>query len=235
MLGEALSFPTNGDETLKTMIIGAACLVFSFLILPAILIQGYLVRVLRAGAEGSEEPPVFDEWGEMLVDGLKLFVISLAYFIVPIVLWFIATSLFVGGVLMGTAGDGAAGGIGAGVGLVGVLLVFITFLLFLAAGYLLPAAATNFARKDDIGAAFDVDTVTSGALTAEYLVAAVIAIVLGLVLNMVGSFLLIVLVGFLVLFYAQVAVYYLLARGFARGLGEDEAADEGAPADAGAV
>lgn len=225
MLGEALAFPLNGDDRLKTHVIGAACLAFGFLILPAILLQGYLVRVLRAAAEGSDTPPSFDEWGDMLVDGLKLIAVGIGYFLVPFVLYFVAVFFVVGGGLLTGARGGA---VGAGLGVVGGLLLLATFLLFLVAGFFLPAGMTNFARTDDVGAAFDVGTVTSGALTSEYLVAWVIAIVVGFLLNFVGSMLAVILVGFLVLFYGQVVTYYLFGRGFVRGLGEEcEATDGG--------
>lgn len=228
MLGEALGFPTNGDDTLKTLVIGAACLVFSFLILPAILLQGYMVRVLGAAAARSETPPSFTDWGEMLVDGLKLLVISIGYFLIPIILYFIALLIVGGGALAG-------GDIGAGIGLLGGLLFLVTILVMLVAGYLLPAAATNFARTDDLGAAFDFGTVTSGAFTADYFVAWLMAVVIGGVLNFVGSLLAIILVGFLLLFYGQVVTYYLFGRGFARGIGEEGGAREMTASDPDAV
>lgn len=213
MLGEALSFPRNGDDTIKTLVIGAACLVFSFLILPAILLQGYMIRVLKAAAEGSATPPSFDRWGEMFVDGLKLLLISIGYFITPVVLYLVAFAVVGGGMVAG-------GDIGAGIGILGGLLFLVTLLVMLIAGYLLPAGATIFARTDEVGAAFDIGTVTSGAFTSDYFVAWLIAVVVGGVLNIVGSLLSVILVGFLILFYGQVVTYYLFGRGFARGLGD---------------
>lgn len=232
MLGKALGFPTNSDDTLKIHLIGGACVLLGFLIIPAILLQGYFVRVLRAAAEGSTQPPAFTDLGEMLVDGLKLVVIGIAYFLIPLILYFIAIFLFVGsGILMGTS-RGAGVGVGAGMGMIGMLMMLVTLLLFLVAGFLLPAAATNFARTDDIGAAFDFGTVTSGALTGDYVVAWVMAIAVGFVLNLIGSMLAIVLIGFLLIFYSQVAVYYLFGTGFVRGLDENDGVGGPTPSEA---
>lgn len=82
MFGEALRFPIAGDSALKNLLIGGVLGLLGFLLVPAFFVQGYLVRVLRVAVDGGDEPPVFDEWGDLLVDGLKLFVVTLAYFIV---------------------------------------------------------------------------------------------------------------------------------------------------------
>ena len=53
------------------------------LIVPAFLSMGYLFRVLKLSIDGVDNLPDFERWGEMFVDGLKVFVVQLTYFIIP--------------------------------------------------------------------------------------------------------------------------------------------------------
>ena len=61
MLGEALSYPRRGEDWLKTIGIGRILLLFGFLLVPAIPVQGYLLRVVWSGALDEETPPSFDD------------------------------------------------------------------------------------------------------------------------------------------------------------------------------
>lgn len=215
MLGEALSFPHSGDDGLKKILIGGILVLLGILIVPAIFVQGYLVRVLRAGAEGADESPTFDDWGDMLVDGIKLIVIGFVYLLVPTAI--LLAALFVVSIGVVFAAEGS--GVGAGIGVVGGLLFLVALLLYLFVAYLLPAAQANFAYHDELGAAFDFRTVLNAAFSADYFVALVLAFVVVLVLGFLGALLSLLLVGFFLLFYVRVATFYLLGRGYAKGLG----------------
>ncbi|MFB6301881.1 MAG: DUF4013 domain-containing protein [Haloferacaceae archaeon] len=211
MLEDALSFPTRSDDWVGTMLIGGALSLLGFLILPAILVYGYLVRVARAGATGAE-PPSFTDWGDLLVDGVKVFALGLGASLVVLVP--LAVAAAVGGAVAGVTGSRTF----AGVVVLGFL--FVLTVAALVVGYFLPAALANFAIEDSLAAAFDVETVVDGALTGEYATAWLFALVVGIVGNLVGGLLTLILVGFVVLFYAQVVSAYLFGRGFAMGLGE---------------
>jgi hypothetical protein len=213
MIGDALSFPRSGDDWVPTLLIGGVLTVLSFLVLPAFILQGYFVRVLRAAATGQTDAPSFTDWGGLLVDGLKLFVVNLAYSIVLVVPYF---------ALLFLIGFGSDGGAGTGVLVLGLSLV--VFVLALVVGYFIPAASANFALEGEFGAAFDFETIKSAAFTSDYAMAWVLAIVVGIVGGTIGSFLSLLLVGLFVLFYVQVAVYYLFGRGFAKGLGRRDTA-----------
>jgi hypothetical protein len=189
-------------------LIGGALMLFSFLVVPAIIVQGYLVRVLRSAARGDDEAPSFTEWGELLVDGVKLLVITIAYTL-PIY------ALMAGLIFAVPMGSGAGGS------RLGALLVgFVILLLALVVSYLIPATAANFAIEGSLVAAFDFGTVLGGAFSKSYAVGVVLAIVVGLTLGLVAGALSIVLVGIPLLFYVQVVTYYLFGRGFADGRGE---------------
>ncbi|KPN30841.1 hypothetical protein SY89_01581 [Halolamina pelagica] len=225
MLEEGLSYPFNGDSALGRIIIGGLLGFGSFLIVPAIALMGYLVWVLDGAARGEEEPPAFENWGDMIVDGLKATAVTIVYGIVPFVLMLI--SIFVAG-SGGTTGNETATGILGGIGLLGLLLSFVAlFVLY----YLIPAALTNMALEDDFGAAFDFNTIKQVILSGDYLVAWLIPFVLAagvqilltavtfvLVLSIVGilALPLLLIVGPFIQFYVQVAAFYMFGVAFGK-------------------
>jgi hypothetical protein len=219
MLSDALRYPVAGDGWLRTILIGGLLTILSSLVLPVFLVQGYTVRVLRGVANDDPDPPAFDEWVDLFVDGVKLFVVSLLVAIAVFAVLALVGVVFGGGsLLLGGATEPGADGPMAVLGLLG----FVVFLgAALLIGYVAPAMFANFAREDSIAAAFDASTVLSGALTAEYLVAWLLAVVVGLVLGTVASLLSVLVVGIFGLFYVQVVIYYLFGRGFVEGLAAD--------------
>ncbi|WP_411963728.1 DUF4013 domain-containing protein [Haloferax sp. YSMS24] len=225
MLSDALWFVKRSDDWVATTIIGGVLSLLSVLILPAFILQGYFVRAMRAAADGDRAAPSFTDWGGLLVDGLKLFVVTFVWALVAIIPAVILSAIIGLGtftIVESTTSPGMApepaGNIGFGI--VTIVAGLLFFGLSLVAGYLIPAASANFAIEGNLGAGFDVRTILSGALTAEYAVAWLLAIVVAIVLGTVGSFLAVILVGVFVLFYVQVTTYYLWARGYADGLAE---------------
>ncbi|MDS0294829.1 DUF4013 domain-containing protein [Halogeometricum luteum] len=214
MLGDALSYLKNSDDWIPTVIIGGVLTLLSIFVLPVVIVQGYLVRVLESAAKGERAAPSFTDWGGLVVDGLKLLVVNLAYALVVVVPFFgLAVVLGVVGSLTSPSGDPSAA-----VGATFLLGSLVLALFGLVVGYFAPAGFANFAVEGSLGAAFDISTIASAATTGEYFKAWVLAALVGLVLGAIGSLLSPVLVGFLVLFYVQVAMYYLYGRGFAEGL-----------------
>jgi len=217
MLFEALAFPRAGDDWLETLLVGGVLSLLGVLVVPAIVVNGYLVRVLRAGVEGDETLPRFTDWVDLFVDGLLVLLVELVY--VGVTTFVLAGLVFVG-VALGwvTAAVGVRGPVRTLGAIYGSALLLVGLFGFLLAAYLLPAALANFARTDDVVAAFHLGTVARAAFTADYLVAVVLAIAVSVVLGVVGGLLLLVLVGVFVLFALQVVVYHLFGQGFARGL-----------------
>lgn len=212
MLAEALAFPRADDDWLVTVLIGGVLTLLGVLVLPIVLVNGYLLRVLGAAVTGDETLPRFSDWLDLFIDGLLVVVVQFVYVGVPtFVLGFVATMAF---------GFGAVGPT------LGALLVVAVGAVVLAAAYLLPAGLANFARTGNLADAFDLRTVARAALTVEYALAVVLAIAVSVVLGIVGGLLLVVLVGAFVLFYVQVIAYHLFGQGFARGLGLEAPAEE---------
>lgn len=200
---------------MKTILIGGVLsLIGGFIFVTVLPVQGFLVRVLRSAAEDEREPPVFDQWGDLFVDGIKVIVIQIAYLVVPMIV--LLFGMFVSGIGFLSASEGATGA--AGIGAVGALFLLVGGLLVVLVSYLVPAALANFAYEDSFGAAFDVGTVVDAAFTTDYLVAVVLALIVSLVLGFVAFLLTFLIVGVFLSFYVQMSVFYLFGRGYAMGL-----------------
>ncbi|TVT95253.1 DUF4013 domain-containing protein [Haloferax volcanii] len=217
MLSDALWFLKRSDDWVATTIIGGVLWLLSVLIFPGIILQGYFVRAMRAAANGERAAPSFTDWGELFVDGLKLFVVTFVWALVALVPAILLSVIIgIGTFTVSEAATGSAAASSAG----GVGLGIASLVLGLLAAYIGPAAGANFAIEGNLGAGFDVRTILSGAFTGEYAVAWLLALVVTVVLGFIGGLLSAIVVGFFVLFYVQVMTYYLWARGFADATGK---------------
>ncbi|WP_348610135.1 DUF4013 domain-containing protein [Halobaculum rarum] len=209
MLEDALGYPLRTDDRVATLIVGGALIVASVFVLPAFVLQGYLVRVLRSAASGEREAPSFTDWGKLFVDGVKLVVVQAAYgLVISIPIVAAVASFFLGGVTGSEAGIAAFG-------TVSLLLLLLAALLSILVAYVLPAAMTNFALAGELSAAFDVEALREAALSGRYLVGVLFGVVLGGVINIVASPFALILIGIPGLFYGQVVAHYCFGRGFA--------------------
>lgn len=208
MLTESITYLKNSDDVWKTSIIGGILLLFGFLLIPLFIVWGYVIQVLARTAHGDDEPPRFENWSGLTVDGAKAFVILLAYGLVP---------LAIGGVLF-TSILAATGGSPGSIGIAGLLLAgLLTFITMVAAAYTVPAGLANFADTRRIGSGFDLDTIRPTLRTGTYATGWLLAF--GIVL--VGSFVAGILasipflgaiLGAIVTFYALVAAYYVIGQ-----------------------
>lgn len=208
MLGDAISYPRTNDDWLPTIAIGGILLILQFLIVPAVLVQGYYVRVLRDVSRGETVAPSFTDWGDLFVDGLKLLVVGIGYGLVIAIPAVILSAI---------AGGGAAAVGGESGGAIALLVSLVVVVYSIAVSYVVPAAVANFAAEDSIGAAFDFGTIRDVVTTGEYLRGILFGVLVAIVGGIVGSVLSILLVGIFVLFYAQIGMYYCFARGYADG------------------
>lgn len=216
MISESLDYLRKSDDWVTTLIIGGIVAFFSFLLIPAFWLMGYLMRVLRATMHGNDERvPRFSDWTDLTVDGLKAFVIALVYGLIPAIVGGIVMT--VGGVGL-AASNSSAGAIAGGL----VLLVggLLTLVLGLLAWYLIPAALMNYADKGTVGAGFAFGDIrpmlSSGTYATGWLYALGLLVVAGVitsVLNVVPF--LGIVVGAFVGFYAAVAAYYIYGRTWA--------------------
>jgi hypothetical protein len=96
LTSDAARYPSNDWK--KVVILGILFLI-SFLIVPVFLAIGYVFRVLKWSIADINELPDFDEWGNMFMDGLKVFVVQLAYFIIPFIIIFTGVWASIGSLL----------------------------------------------------------------------------------------------------------------------------------------
>jgi energy-coupling factor transport system substrate-specific component len=91
-LGEALTFVVRSDRWIRKLLAGAACLLFSWLIVPFLLFVGYTVEVARVIRSGARELPPWDRRWQKVKDGFK-FLIALLIWTIPSVLLSIPSAL----------------------------------------------------------------------------------------------------------------------------------------------
>lgn len=211
MLDDALYYPARGDDALLTVLIGGVLTMFSFLLVPVVFVFGYFLRVLERTVEGEEEPPKFDDWGELGVNGLLALVVTVVYYLIPVLALVVLGGL---GVLTGS-GDVAAAG--------GVVAFLVSGVLFVALTYVYPAAITNFARTGQMGDAFAFGDISEVVLSGEYFMAWLLGFVI-----FVGGFVVVgvlsiipvlgTIVGLFVNFYIQVAAYRVFGTAFKQAI-----------------
>lgn len=79
---EGFVYPIKIEKWPRTLLIGSILILFSFLIVPAILVYGYLIQIIRERSAGTSHPSSFGSWRTLLVDGYRAFFITGVYSIV---------------------------------------------------------------------------------------------------------------------------------------------------------
>ena len=86
------SFEYSAKDWKTLIILGVFCL-FSFLLIPAFLITGYIYRVIDAAVHGvinGRDPlPDFEDPISMFIDGVKVVIVQIGYMIVPMIIFLI--------------------------------------------------------------------------------------------------------------------------------------------------
>lgn len=210
MITSSLEYLRDSDNVVMTVLIGGLLLLTSPLIVPSILVLGYVSRVLRQTADGDDMPPEFDDWGDLFGEGLKGFAVTLVYSLVPAMVFAIAVVFGVGAAILGSGGgaDGALGGLLGGT--VALLLALVALVVSIAGLYVTPAALASVAESGRISDGFAIGTlwtvVSKPAYATGWLTAAAVvfggALVVGLlsIVPVLGT-----IAGLFIQFYALVA------------------------------
>jgi hypothetical protein len=230
-------YPTNSDDWIVTVAIGGIALLFSFLIVPWFIVSGYMIRAIRAGMDRAEQPPAFDEWGNLLKEGVVAGIIGLIYQLIPLLVFFVVVG---GSFLAFLSGSDA----GAGLGLFGFLGgMFLSWILAILFAYIGLAGIANYAREGTFGAGFDFGVITDVITSRDYLIAWGYVIALNIVVGVIITVLNIVpflgaIVGVFVVFYSLIIAAWLWGNGFAATTGSrrpqrtstpEEASDKAGP------
>ncbi|HKY83281.1 MAG TPA: DUF4013 domain-containing protein [Anaerolineales bacterium] len=159
-------FPLKGEQVANRFIIGSGLLLASFIvpILPALFVAGYGVQVMRRVTAG--EPPTmraWQDWGALLSDGFRAWVISLVFFLPGVIVLVGGYAVYFASFLSMSSASGYESDAGIVLPfLIGVASMFIglglSTLLFVVASILFPAALAHFAAEDRFAAAFQIGT-----------------------------------------------------------------------------
>jgi hypothetical protein len=223
--GPSVRYLLGSDEWTRTVVIGGLATLFGFLVVPAVLVAGYLVRVLQAATNEHEEPPTFDDPRVLATVGLRASAVVAAYGL---------AFLLVSAVILAVVGNVDAGsGLTAADALV-LALVALNVAVGLVTAYVVPAAVANLAERGTIRAGFAVgdlrSVLASRAYLRTWLAADVVLVVTAAVVAAVGVVPLLgaVAAGF-VWFYGATVACHLLGGGWREARLASTTADAAGP------
>ena len=147
-IGKSFSFAFEDEDKVAKLLIGALIALIPIVNFAAL---GYIAELVRNVRAGQERPlPAWDRFGEYFVDGLKIIVGWLIYF-VPMILLVCAFSV----VTIGVSGGVNSSDVEAVMGVLSIcftcLILPLAFIPYLA----IPAILVRFAETGEIGPLFN--------------------------------------------------------------------------------
>jgi hypothetical protein len=158
-LARGFRFVPEDPDWIKKVLIGGVFMLLSGVLVGAIFVAGYGMRLIRNSARGEPRPlPEWDDLGGMFGDGLRALALYLAY-VLPVMLVPMSFALIVAFASAGLSGAGSRGasdafGALAAMGVMG-LYAFMAVAM-LALSLYAPAALARFVMLDRLGAGFEV-------------------------------------------------------------------------------
>ncbi|HMK09553.1 MAG TPA: DUF4013 domain-containing protein [Anaerolineales bacterium] len=155
-------FPLKGEQVATRLLIGSALLLASFVvpILPALFVVGYGVQVMRRAAAGdAPRMHAWQDWGGLLSDGFRGWVISLVFFLPGVIVFLGGYGIYFVSFLSasGLSGNESNAAVMLPL-LIGMGSMFAGFglatLLFVLASVFFPAALAHYAAENRFAAAF---------------------------------------------------------------------------------
>jgi hypothetical protein len=208
-LSDAIRYPFN--DWVKIIILG----IISIIPIVDFVSLGYYLRIIQSTLVGIDELPEFDDFGGLFINGLKVFIANIVYFIVPIIFYILAYSFAVSTTYGGIY-------VPAFVGIAAVFLILFIISLILAYLLFLPALVNMAIYDAELGAAFRFSEIIDRIRQigwADYIiwiiVMIVVTVVLGVIIGLIGSILLIILIGFLVWIFGFTYIYMFVIRSLA--------------------
>lgn len=219
-VGKSFSFVFEDDRWITKILLAAAILLlgilFSWLLLiPLILafalLSGYGVEITRRVMRGQLSGlPEWDNWGELLSEGLKVIVIGIVYAL-PMIILSICLGIPIG-VFAENAEELST--------VFSLLLSCVSILYAIAMSVVLPAAIAFYVAHDDLGAAFRFGEVF--AFVRDHLATYLVTFVMSWVANFIGQLGSIVCgVGWLATVpYAYMVTGHLYGQAYVEGKGQ---------------
>lgn len=175
-----LGFPFKDKQAVTKYLIAALFLVFGWLIVPALFLEGWYMRVAKnvMVTKGLGSLPEWDNWGQMILDGLKLVAVVIIYYLPAFILFLISFTLTLVPVVGWVSGG---------------ILSWLTYLVAIALTIFVFPAILNMIDKGSFGAAFHFEEWWQNlkanfvGYLVVYLVVAGVTALLGLILQVVFS------------------------------------------------
>lgn len=207
-IGAAFKFQFQDPNWVSKMFLGALFELLSILIIGSWLVMGYQVEVIqRVMRKDPTQLPEWDRLSEKLLRGIKLFLVSLVYYL-PLVLIFIPFAFLVG--LSSTSHSEEVQAFSGFTMVSAVIFIVLPYTLFVS--ILLPVIYLEFAKSERVGDALNLATVLRFFKTNWQNVIILALIMLGVnILSAVGIIFCIVGV-FFTSFYAKLVSAHLTGQ-----------------------
>lgn len=201
-----LDYPSEKEDWWIDILIGGLISMIPFFNFVAL---GYMMEATEMGIRNVQQVPTWENMGDKFVRGFWFFVISLVYFLLPmIVLLIFLVPLISEAIVSGdiSTPSGVAAAIGG----------LVYFVLLLMAAFLLPMGVARHVATGSLGAAFRLGSVFADikAVASDYIVASLLYVFLGGLLMVLVSW--IPVVNMMVYFYWSVAFYNYFGRLYAQ-------------------
>jgi hypothetical protein len=162
---EVLKFPFRDPEWKRKVLIGCLIMLAAVFIplLPMLALTGYAGQIMKRllRGDGQLSLPEWDNWGQLLIDGLKIWAVSLIYGLPILLLLLVAFGSFFipmfGSVAL--AQDSQTESLSVLLSFCGIGVSMVLFMLVMvfsiAVGFFSSVAIGHMVAKDDFSAAFD--------------------------------------------------------------------------------
>ncbi|MGI6464261.1 MAG: DUF4013 domain-containing protein [Methanobacterium sp.] len=215
IISDSIKYPSQDWK--KIIILGILIILSIYLIIPIVLVMGYFFRILKSSIAGFDELPDFDEWGEMVIDGLKMFVVQFVYLLIPLIVIFVGAWASIASMSVTASGNVANPNLFLGLMGGTAIIGFILAIIFQLIGSI---AVANMALNDsEFGAAFrfsEILELISMIGWGKYIIWYIVMIIIGIVFMVIASVLQII--PFIGMIIATLVVYPYLTMFSSRSL-----------------
>ena len=204
-LGEAFTFVIRSDRWVRKLLAGAVCLLFIWLIVPFLLLVGYIVEIARRVRSGARELPPWDHPWRNIKDGFKV--------LAALVIWTIPSALLSipAAIVDAAVNEGSRQALGGSVSAAAAIVAAVGSVWGLMVVLLEPAIISQYMDRGFLGA------VNVAAVIRRVRVNLALSIVVGALVVVLSTIGLIgaaaLVIGVLVTFpYASYIGAYLIGR-----------------------
>lgn len=205
-IGKSFGFVFEDEKWIEKVLIGG--LVGLIPIIGSFLVIGYVVQLIRNVRNGDARPlPEWTDWGELLADGFKLFVV---FFVWALPLIIISMFAFIPAAMAGDSGSSDASSIA---GLFAICFGCVATLYAIVLSLVSPAILIKFAETKEIGSGFNVGEILGFTKShlGEIILVVIVSWLVGLLASIVGTIL--CLIGLLFTgFWTNLVVSHMMAQ-----------------------